>query len=95
MIAKDVTDWKALVPFLGLSLSQEKKIAMQFPGDYDLQKQECLEVWKEMKGMGATYPALIVAAGRAQNEELADRVRSMFSSKLPSKCSPFRKKACA
>ena len=85
MIAEDMNDWKALVPFLSLSESQERKIAEQFPVDYNLQKQECLEVWKEMKGMGATYPALIITALEANNEELADRVRALFCSKLLSK----------
>ena len=78
IIARDhLTDWKALRPFLGLSRPQEREIVQSYSTDYGKQKQECLEVWKEMKGKEATYQALIKAAEDAKSQSLADRVRAM------------------
>ena len=43
-----------------------------------MQKQECLEVWKEAKGDGATYRAIISAAEEAGDKQLADCVKSLL-----------------
>ena len=43
-----------------------------------MQKRECLEVWKEMKGEGATYRAIISAVEEAGDKQLADGVRSLL-----------------
>ena len=81
-IARDsLNKWEKLAPFLDLSRQQETMIANSFP-DYGKQKQECLEVWKEMKGKEATYCALISAAEEAENKELADYVLSMVWNEL-------------
>ena len=78
-IARDhLTDWESLRPFLGLSRQQEAEIRKSYPGDYGKQKHECLEIWKEVKGKGATYGALITAAEKARDQLLADTVRSML-----------------
>ena len=78
VISRDhLTQWEKLHPFLGLSRAQKKKIARSYPGDYGLQKQECLEVWKEERGREATYRALISAAEEARDKELADNIRDM------------------
>ena len=75
IIARDhVKDWKALRPFLGLSRSKEREIVHK---DYGMQKQECLEVWKEIKGKEATYSALISAAEDAKAQRLADSVKAL------------------
>ena len=69
VIARDhVTDWESLVPFLGLTRAQEQAVARSSPGDYEKQKRECLMKWKEVKGAGATYQALISAAEEAGNQ---------------------------
>jgi hypothetical protein len=79
VIARDhLTDWENLQPFLGLSRAQKKEIARSYPGDYGLQKQECLEVWKEKIGREATYRALISAAEEARDQQLADNIRDML-----------------
>ena len=79
VLARDhLTQWERLHPFLGLSRPQKKEIARSYPGDYGLQKQECLEVWKEAKGGGATYRALISAAEEAKDQEFADAIRDML-----------------
>ena len=84
IIARDhVNDWKSLRPFLGLSRSKEREIVESYPTDYGKQKQECLEVWKEMKGKEATYSALIRAAEDAKAKTLADSVRDMRMKEKP------------
>ena len=77
-IARDhLTDWEPLSPYLGLSRQQEAVIHNTYH-HYGKQKRECLEVWKETKGNGATYGALITAAEKARDQQLADTVRSML-----------------
>ena len=71
-------DWEKVRPFLGLSRAQKKEIARSYSRDYELQKQECLEVWKEERGREATYRALISAAEEARDQELADNIRDML-----------------
>ena len=79
VIARDhLTVWERLHPFLGLSRAQKEEIARSYSGDYGLQKQECLEVWKKERGREATYRALITAAEEARDKELADNIRVML-----------------
>ena len=78
VIARDhLNDWWKLGPFLDLSRQQETAIAHK-SSDYGLQKRECLEVWQEVKGDGATYRALISAAEEAEDQQLADNIRNML-----------------
>ena len=82
-IARDhLTDWESLRPYLGLSRSQQVEIRNS--GDYGKQKRECLEVWKETKGNDATYSALITAAEKAKDQQLADRVKAMMAANTTS-----------
>ncbi|CAI8054043.1 hypothetical protein GBAR_LOCUS29538 [Geodia barretti] len=71
-------DWEKLRPFLRLSRAQKKEIARSYSRDYELQKQECLEVWKEEMGREATYQALISAAEEAGDQQLPDNIRDML-----------------
>ena len=81
VIARDhVRNWRELGPFLELTRQQETEILESNSTNYGLQKRECLEVWKEMKGDGATYQALITAAEEAEERELADNVKKMTQS---------------
>ena len=78
-IAKNhITHWEPLGPFLDLTRQQEVEIAQKYRDNYGLQKRECLEVWKEMKGDGTTYRALISAAEEAEDQQLADSIRKLF-----------------
>ena len=87
VIARDfVTNWEPLRPFLGLSRQQQVEIRKSYPVDYAQQKVECLELWKEAKGNGATYGAFISAAEKANNQLLADGVRVMIGMDVP--CQP-------
>ena len=81
---KHLTDWESLRPYLGLSRQQQVDIRNSDPGNYGKQKRECLEVWKEKKGNKATYGALITAAEKAEDQQLADRVRAMLAANAPS-----------
>ena len=77
-IARDyVTDWEPLAPFLGLSCPQREEIRRSNPTKYGMQKQECLEVWREMKGNEATYLALIKASEEAKAQKMADSVKTL------------------
>ena len=75
-----VRNWRELGPFLELTRQQETEIMESNSTNYGLQKRECLEVWKEMKGDGATYQALITAAEEAEERELADNIKKMTQS---------------
>ena len=78
MIARDhLTDWESLRPFLGLSRQQEVEICNTH-GNYQKQKRECLEIWKQAKGNEATYSTFITTAEKAKNQQLADGVRAML-----------------
>ena len=78
-IARDhLTDWEALRPFLELSRSKAKEILQSFSNNYGKQKRECLEEWKQMKGVAATYYALINAAEDARLQSLADNMKKML-----------------
>ena len=81
-IARDhLSNWESLRPYLGLNHALKEEIRRSCPGDYGRQKQECLEVWKEMKGNEATYQALITAAEEAKEQTLADGVRAMLTNR--------------
>ena len=80
VIARDhLTRWEELHPFLGLNMAQEEEIKMSCQTDYAMQKRKCLKMWKERKGHGATYQALISAAKEANNQLLADAVESVLA----------------
>ena len=75
VIAREhVVNWEKL--YLGLSLAQKEEIRRS--EEYGDQKQECLEVWKEVKGKEATYRALVTAAEEARDQRLADNVKDML-----------------
>ena len=77
-IAKKITCWELLGPYLDLTEQQEEEIKHKYRDNYAMQKQECLQVWKAMKGPGATYKALISAVEEAGNKQLADNVRKLL-----------------
>ena len=74
-----LTDWESLRPFLGLTRQQNLDIRMSNPGDYEMQKWECLETWKRINRGNATYSALIKAAEQVDDKMLADGVRAMVT----------------
>ena len=94
IIARDhLTDWEALRSCLELTRQQKENIRRSYPDDYEKQKLECLEIWKETTGNEATYGALIEAAQEAELRSLADKVRVM-AKKQPSTPTPQSKGTC-
>ena len=78
VIARDhVITWDSLSRFLGLTRPQEESIGRTY-SNYENQKKECLEVWRQTKGNEATYGALINAAEQAKEQKLADAVKKMI-----------------
>lgn len=85
-IAKIASDyqvnWGELAPHLGLTLQQEQEIRHSFR-QYRHQKRELLLKWRETKGIGATYRALITAAENVSNMQLADGLRNLLRTRVP------------
>ena len=71
-----LTDWKSLRPHLGLSRPQEVDIE-ESSRNYGTQKRDFLYMWKEQEGSAATYRALIAAAEKIKNRQLAEKVKGM------------------
>ena len=80
-IAKKIIHWEPLGPPLDLTRAQEEEIKHKYRDNYRLQKMECLEVWQELKRGEATYKAFISAAEEADEEDLADYVKSLLQIK--------------
>ena len=77
-LAKSMTKWRELAPFLKLTEAEEEEIVEQHQGDLWLQKRKALQKWKEKNGGEATYRRLIVifcAQGRA---DLAETLKSLL-----------------
>ena len=71
-----LTDWKSLRPHLRLSRPQEVEIH-ESSTNYGAQKRNFLYVWKEQEGSGATYRALITAAEKINNKQLAEKLQAL------------------
>ena len=79
-IAAELTSWEELSPYLGLTKQHENEVREDFK-KYSIQKRQALRKWKEIKGNGATYRALVAAARAASNEELVDSINAMLRTK--------------
>ena len=62
---------------MGLKQHQEQDIRESYRGYAD-QKREALRAWKHNKGKGATFSALIAAAEKVSNMQLADGIRDLM-----------------
>ena len=69
--------WEELSPSLGLKQHQEQNIRRTY-SEYADQKREALRAWKHNKGKGATFGALIAAAEKVSNMQLADGIRDLM-----------------
>ena len=77
---KHITDWESLCPYLGLNRTEKKHICNSYR-TYKAKCQECLELWKEKKGSGATYNELITVAKDVNNQQLADAITAIVQEK--------------
>ena len=84
--ARDLVNWKQLSPFLGLTEAEDRKIERSCES-YGQQKLAMLKKWREKKGAGATYGALIHALTEAYDRRVSDYVLTLAensSNELPS-----------
>ena len=86
-LAKDMTKWRELAPFLKLTKAEEEEIVEQHQRDLPLQKREALQKWKEKNGGAATYRRLIVIFCTQGRADLAKKLKDLLlksESQLPS-----------
>ena len=75
-IARCINDWEALAIYLGFSATEKNQIRDSPP--VQNKGRECLQKWKVEKGRAATYQALITAAEKANDQQLADSVQAIL-----------------
>ena len=88
-IAKNMTKWQELAPFLNLTKAEEEDIVEQYQCDLPLQKREALQKWKEKNRSGATYRRLIVTFCSQGRADLAEKVKDFLLTserEFPSAC---------
>ena len=73
-IAKDLVEWEILAPYLELTESDQKEIAEDFRGRYNLQKRQALRVWRWKSGDNATYRQLIAICHSQGLVKLAESI---------------------
>ena len=78
-LAKDMTKWRELAPFLKLTPTEEEEIVEQHQQDLPLQKREALRKWKEKSGGAATYQRLIVIFCAQSRADLANKLKDLNS----------------
>ena len=76
-IAMRYSNWELLHSFLGLSYAQNQGI-YRTSSDHEIQGMHVLQEWKQRQGNKASYGALIKAAEKAKQMQLADGVRTLI-----------------
>ena len=76
-MAKVLTDWQLLRPYLKMSESDEDDLIKSYPGNNALQKQKLLLRWRKNSGEAATHRALVTAIFDTDNVDLAWKVCQM------------------
>ena len=77
-LAKSMTKWRDLAPFLNLTEAEQEEIVEQHQRDLRLQKREALQKWKEKKGGEATYRRLIVIFCTQGRVDLAEILKGLL-----------------
>ena len=75
MLAKKMTEWQELAPYLDLTPAEEREIAEDYACRFRLQKREALIKWKEKHGRKATYRSLITVLCEQGRADLADTLK--------------------
>ena len=78
-VAKDITDWQLLRPYIKMSKSDENDLIRNHPGSNALQKQKLLQQWQEKFGKRATHRALVTAIYKSGDVDCAWKVCRMVS----------------
>ena len=79
-LAKIMTEWQELAPFLDLSPAEEEDIVEQYRGRLQLQKREALRKWKEKNDRKATYRRLVVIFCAQGRVDLAETLKRLLTS---------------
>jgi hypothetical protein len=79
-LAKSMTEWQELAPFLDLSPAEEESIVERYRGRLQLQKREALRKWKEKNGRKATYQNLIETFCDQDRVDLAETLKRLLTS---------------
>ena len=77
-LAKNMTEWQELAPFLHLTPAEESEIVERYRGRLNLQKREALRKWKEKNGSRATYRSLIVTFCVQRKVDLAETLKGFL-----------------
>ena len=79
-LAKSMTEWQELAPFLGITPAEENEIIELYRGRLQLQKREALRKWKEKNGGEGTYRRLIGVFCTEGRVDLAETLKGLLAS---------------
>ena len=97
-VAKVMTDWEEMAPFLGLTPAEENEIVERYRDRLRLQKREALRRWKQKNGNKATYRKLIITFCAQGQVTVAEAIKDILlksddssdsASSLPSNVIPI------
>ena len=77
-LAREMTKWQELAPFLGLTPDEEEEIVERYRYRLQLQKREALRKWKGKHGREATYRSLITILCKQDRADLADTLKTFL-----------------
>ena len=77
-LAREMTEWQELAPFLGLTPAEEREIVERYRDRLQLQKRQALRKWKEKHGRKATYRSLITILCEQNRADLADVLKTFL-----------------
>ena len=78
-LSKEINTWETFRPYLGISKPEETAIKRNYKDDYELQKREMLQRWKQKNGSKATPRALLKACGEAEDITLKDAIGKLYA----------------
>ena len=78
-MAKGITDWQLLRPYLEMSRPDEDDLIRNHPGNNALQKQKLLLQWQEKFGQRAAHRALVTAIYKSGDVDCAWKVCQMVT----------------
>ena len=84
LISHDITDWKSVAPFLGLTEAEESAILGSNPHSVPSQRIAMLRKWKQNRGAKATYKRLCRAFGDCKRADLVDKVKQVLTAESSS-----------
>ena len=76
-IARKLTRWEEVAPWLQLDEAQEVEVRANFR-NYSDQKRQVLRKWRQINGHRATYRQLIIVLSCAENNALAENVADLL-----------------